>query len=267
MTIRVTGIFRYPVKSCRPVSGDQMITIETKGFRLDRQWMIVDAQGNFMTQRQHPRMARIETEPKDCSLYLRVPGLTGGMPEIHVPYRDKWAKSDDVATVWKDDHCLVWDEGNTAAGLLSQFLGQQCRLVRMHSDDMRRSGSGKSRIAFQDAYPFLIISEASLEDLNNRMKMPLPMNRFRPNIIVSGCPAYAEDDWQTFRIGNVSFVGGPRCHRCIVTATDQETAKRGREPLWTLATYRREGTKVYFGKNADHTSIDEIRVGDDVHLG
>jgi hypothetical protein len=122
----------------------------------------------------------------------------------------------------------------------------------------------EDQVAFADAFPFLLISEASLDDLNARMHAPLPMNRFRPNIVITGCAPYAEDTWPSLRIGSVDFAAAKACVRCTVTTTDQTTTERGEEPLKTLATYRKTDAGVVFGQNLIHLNRGTIRVGDRV---
>jgi uncharacterized protein YcbX len=124
----------------------------------------------------------------------------------------------------------------------------------------------EDRVAFADAFPFLLISEASLADLNARMDTPLPMNRFRPNIVITGCEPYAEDTWPSLRIGSVDFAAAKACVRCTVTTTDQATTERGAEPLKTLATYRKTETGVIFGQNLIHLNRGTLRVGDTVTI-
>jgi uncharacterized protein YcbX len=181
--------------------------------------------------------------------------------------------------VWRSEGLLAEDCGDSPAQWLTDFLSIKCRLVRV-GEKFRRpilrpdvAGPG-DLVNFADAFPFLVISEASLADLNDRLVANgagrLPMNRFRPNLVVAGCDAYAEDTWTRFRIGPVVFRTGGPCARCVVTTTDQETAERGKEPLRTLAAYRRDvsdPTDVNFGQNALHeTKSGILRVGDAVQL-
>jgi uncharacterized protein YcbX len=121
-----------------------------------------------------------------------------------------------------------------------------------------------ARVSFADGFPFLLISEESLADLNGRLAVPLPMNRFRPNLVVAGCEPYAEDGWKEIRIGDVKLRVVKPCERCLVTTTDQATGERGKEPLRTLATYRKVGNDVMFGQNVVHENTGELRVGDAV---
>ena len=168
---------------------------------------------------------------------------------------------------------------NAPAAWLSTFLAVPCRLVRVGEKFQRpMQKPGKARpgdiLSFADGYPFLVTSEASLADLNDRLvargEDAVPMDRFRANLVITGCTAFAEDTWARFRIGQVIFRAGGPCGRCVVTTTDQLTAERGKEPLRTLAAYRRDAanpTDVNFGQNLIHeTKSGALRVGDAVEV-
>jgi uncharacterized protein YcbX len=171
--------------------------------------------------------------------------------------------------IWRD-RCDAIDQGDAAAEWASAFLGASCRLVRIADDTVRPvdrdfAVSEGDQVGFADGYPFLLTTEESLADLNDRMAQALPMDRFRPNIVISGFEPFAEDDWRRIRIGEIAFAVVKPCARCPITTTDQATAKRGQEPLRTLATYRQvPGKGVMFGQNLIHESTGIIRVGDPV---
>lgn len=171
------------------------------------------------------------------------------------------------ATVWKDE-CAVFDEGRDAAAWFSDYLGVAVRLVRLADENARPLGTTSAqpgdRVSFADAYPFLLISEASLDGLNRRLSLPLPMDRFRPNIVITGCDAHAEDRWRHVRIGEIDFRVAKPCARCVITTTDQQTGEVGGEPLRTLATYRLEDGKILFGQNLVHVGRGTVGVGDSV---
>ena len=162
------------------------------------------------------------------------------------------------------------DQGQEASDWFRGFLGVPCRLVGMADEHVRPTGRRLrpgDQVSFADSYPLLLISEASLEDLNARLAAPLPMDRFRPNIVVSGCPPYAEDGWRTVRAGAVGLDVMKPCVRCVITTTDQQTAQRSTEPLRTLATYRRDADGgVIFGQNLLHHGPGALRVGDPVEV-
>jgi uncharacterized protein YcbX len=263
-TLRVSELNVYPVKGCRG-SSLREARVGARGIVGDRSYMLVDDDGSFITQRSHPRMALIEPRFAESSLSLAAPGRdTLSIPVLaHAEHR--------MVTVWRDS-CQAVDQGDAAAEWATSFLGTHCRLVRMAEDfvrlvDREYAVSERDEVGFADGYPFLLTTEESLADLNARMATPLPMNRFRPSIVISGAEPFAEDRWRRVRIGAITFAVVKPCARCVVTTTDQSTAERGREPLRTLATYRKvQGRGVMFGQNLIHGSTGVIRVGDAVEL-
>jgi uncharacterized protein YcbX len=259
--IRVTGLSVYPVKSCGGIRVDAAAVTAT-GFRWDRRWMVVGEDGRFLSQREHPRLALVRVKTTDDRLVLSAPHLS----DLHVPFeRDEDSRV--RVTVWRDE-CDAVNEGAAAAAWFSDHLGVGVRLVRLADDDARPLGSTAAqpgdRVSFADAYPFLLISEGSLQHLNKRLNLPVPMDRFRPNIVVDGCRPHAEDDWGTVRIGEVDFAVVKPCSRCVITTTNQQTGERGREPLHTLATYRLQDGQVLFGQNLVQRGSGVVRVGDRV---
>ncbi|MDB6169995.1 MAG: molybdenum cofactor biosysynthesis protein [Verrucomicrobia bacterium] len=266
--MHVSGLYLYPVKSLRgfAVSAAE---IDALGFVSDRRFMVVDASGQFLTQRSLPRMALVETALTARDLVLRLPH--GGA--CAVPLRAERPPEKVRVRVWKSDGLIAEDCGVEVAVWLSDFLRTPCRLVRIGKEFIRpvdKPGISQPGdvVNFADGHPFLVISEASLEDLNRRMDAPLPMNRFRPSFVVTGCEPYAEDTWARLRVGeNVFRASGP-CARCTITTTDQFTASRGKEPLRTLATYRRDPADpadVNFGQNLIHeTKSGTLHLGDAV---
>lgn len=270
--MRLSGLFIYPVKS---LGGCTVSTAETDALGLvgDRRFMVIDEHGRFLTQRTLPQMARIQTALTADALTLSTPAASGSIAIARVS--DPTAVLRTV-TVWKSEGLLAEDCGDEVSHWLSDFLGLRCHLVRIGEKFSRPMLKPAARpgdvVSFADAYPFLVISEASLADLNDRLVTrdddPLPMNRFRANLVVNGCPAYAEDSWPRVRIGKINFRAGGPCARCLVTTTDQLSAERGKEPLRTLATYRRDPadpTDVNFGQNLIHeTKSGTLRVGDAV---
>jgi uncharacterized protein YcbX len=227
--------------------------------------MLVDADGRFLSQREHARMALIEPQLGDDTLSLAAPGRdTMSSPVLS---RGECRE----VTVW-GDRCEAVDQGDAVAEWASSFLGERCRMVRISDDAVRAvdrdfAVSDGDQVGFADGYPILLATEESLADLNDRMAEALPMNRFRPNIVLSGVEPFAEDGWRRIRIGGIAFAAVKPCARCVVTTTDQATAKRGQEPLRTLATYRQvPGRGVMFGQNLIHLSTGVIRVGDPVEL-
>lgn len=263
MTITISAIYLYPVKSCRGIAVDRA-ALATWGLQYDRNWMVVTPAGKFLTQRELPRMALIEPTIGETMLHLKAPGL----PELTVPLDGVDGPMLSVE-VWRD-RCLAIDQGEAAAAWFSQFLDMPCRLVRIGAEYDRPTDpkyATEAQVSFADGYPLLVISEASLADLNQRLPEPIPMDRFRPNLVVSGCAAYAEDQWRQIQIDQVPFDAVKPCARCIITTTDQTTAERSSfEPIKTLSTYRRSGKDVLFGQNLVHRGSGWIAVGSAVEV-
>jgi uncharacterized protein len=247
--IRITALNVYPVKGCRGIALDSARVAAT-GFEHDREWLIVRPDGRFMTQREDPRLALIEPTLADEALQLRVPGGV----ELRVPF-DAQGKEVEV-TCWKD-RCAAFDAGDEAAAFLTRYLGAPYRLVRFDARRKRLSNAQwtpgvEALNQFTDGFPWLLISEASLEDLNSRLSRQLPMNRFRPNIVVNGLSPFGEDRVHELVADGVRLRRAKPCARCIVTTTDQATGTRDSdEPLRTLAKFRfdRELKGVLFGQN------------------
>ena len=269
--MHLSALHIYPVKSCRGFSVPAA-AVDDHGFIGDRRFMIVtEAEGMFLTQRGHPRMALIETTLTADRLILSSPNHGA----VTIPLAT--SAGHRRVTVWKStvnaDDC-----GDEPAEWVSRFLGAPLRLVRMGGTYQRQvlkpAAQPGDVVTFADSCPFLVISEASLADLNDRLvarrEEPLPMNRFRPNLVVAGTTPYAEDSWNHLQVGPVIFRSAGPCSRCPITTTNQETAERGKEPLRTLATYRRDPadpTDVNFGTNLIHeTKRGTIKVGSAVDL-
>lgn len=259
----------YPVKSCKGISL-QASRVAITGLEHDRQWLIVRPNGRFVTQREEPRLALIETALANGALTL----TSAQAGTLTVPV-DATGASTEV-TCWQD-RCAAFDMGDESAQWLATHLGAAHRLVRFDPAHKRRASEqwtdGIEALAqFSDAFPFLVISRASLDDLNTRLTTPLPMNRFRPNIVLDGVDAYAEDRADEFRMeGGVTLRRVKPCTRCIITTTNQATAEReGDEPLRTLRAYRmsKELKGVLFGQNAILLAGagSELRVGQSLEV-
>jgi len=283
--MQISEINIYPIKSLKGITLDSA-TVEPRGLQHDRRWMLSTPDGMFFTQREFPRMALIEVGVGD-DLYVTAEGFG----TLEIPLEPGTGNRQQV-TIWQNI-C----EGEIYSGVVSEWfsdvLGTDCQLVYM-PDNTRREvnglfNAGEDVVSFADGYPLLVIGEASLADLNRRMeeiqagRMPalqLPMNRFRPNIVVSGSNAYAEDDWGKIRIGDAVFRSSKPCERCVTTTVDQAKGKfDGKEPLKTLASYRMakdvipnrlesfgmSETAVLFGQNLiPETTGVSISVGDKV---
>ncbi len=267
------GIHVHPVKSlggCAVAEAE----VDALGLVGDRRFLVVDPEGRFLTQRTLPRMALIATRLDAATLTL----TAAGAGSVEVPRAPDPAAPLVAVTVWKSEGLLAEDCGSAAAAWLGRLLGAACRLVRIgpaFRRPVRRVPGGLDGtplVGFADAYPFLLASEASRADLNDRLvargEEPLGWDRFRANLIIEGCAAFAEDTWPHLRIGAIEFRAAGPCARCAVTTTDQATGERGVEPLRTLATYRRDPRSpedVNFGQNLIHLTVGgRLRVGDAV---
>jgi uncharacterized protein YcbX len=263
MSLRLTGLTVYPLKSARGIAIDQA-ELDDFGLRYDRRWMVIDKAGRFISQRSHPQMALVVPSLGDEKLCVNAPGMS--TLELQ---SDPFASVTTEVTIW-DDRCVASWQGERPARWFSDFLGCAASLVHMPGTSVRAANPAYApegtRVSFADAYPLLLISEASLADLNQRLSLPLPMNRFRPNLVVAGCEPYQEDHWAGIAIGGTSFKVVKPCDRCVIPTTDQMTGDRGTEPLRTLATYRTVQGKVLFGQNLVHQGPGELRVGDPVIL-
>ncbi|HYP74422.1 MAG TPA: MOSC N-terminal beta barrel domain-containing protein [Polyangiaceae bacterium] len=256
----VSALYFYPIKSCRGIRVQQWPVV-ARGFLADRRWMLVDASGKFVTQREFAQLALVHTELDGERLRISAPGQAAlALPITH--------ESGDLRTVevWQDRAFgFVHPLGSA---WFSRYLEEEHQLVYMPEHHRRQvnpaRANGGDIVGFADAYPFLLISEASLADLNSRLDAPVSMDRFRPNIVICGAPAFAEDAYAHVRIGDISFRGVKRCERCVITTIDPVTGLRDREPLRTLAQYRSSEGKVWFGMNLIHDQLGLLRVGDAV---
>jgi uncharacterized protein YcbX len=269
MPITVSQLYIYPVKGLQAIAVPSARCTE-RGFEHDRRFMVVDAQGKFMSQREHPLMATVWTDIADGMLVLSAPDLT----QVEIPLEPQGQASARVQ-VWNST-CDAVPASRAGDAWLTDYLGIPCRLVYMPESTRRECNPefapGKI-VSFADGYPYLVTNEASLADLNARIAAKaaptVPMNRFRPSIVVAGADAYAEDHWPELRMGSAVLRSAKPCGRCQVTTTDQATGERlGPEPLVTLGEYR-DGGKfgIMFGQNYATERTGTIRVGDTVTLG
>jgi uncharacterized protein YcbX len=255
----------YPIKSLKGISLTEAM-IGDRGLQYDRRWMITDKSGKFFTQRELPKMATITVSIAEDGLRLSAPGA----PDVTVEFKPEDGRETSV-TIWNDEpQALVYRNGIN--DWLSRVLETECQLVHM-ADEHRRSvepdrAINDDIVSFADAYPFLVISEASLEDLNSKLEEQLPMNRFRPNLVVSGATPIDEHNWRKFSVGKNIFYGVKPCKRCVMTTIDQDSGEfTGKEPLKTLATYRGVPGGVIFGENllAENPG-GVVRVGDEIRV-
>ena len=269
MAVTVSALYVYPVKGLKGIALESARCTE-RGLEHDRRWMVVDASGHFLTQREHPRMATVWTELGAATLELSAPDAGG----VEVPLDPGTAAAMPVR-VWSSV-CEALPVSREADAWLSAYLGLDCRLVYMPESTRRASNArytGSERlVGFADGYAYLVAGEASLADLNARLAArghpALPMNRFRPNLVVAGGEAYAEDGWKEIRIADAALRAAKPCGRCQVTTTNQATGEvEGPEPLATLATYRQsEEFGVMFLMNFYALRGGTVRVGDAVRV-
>ena len=274
---KIVSLFIYPVKSCAGIEV-KSVNVTPRGPQYDRDWMLIDADSKiFLSQRVLPLMAKIQTRLTTTHMILGIPQPDESVKEFQFPLS---APNDHrpmlEVQVWEDT-CAAYDEGAEVAQALTEFLGKpSVRLVRMPETTKRLvpekfNQQPGSHVSFADAFSFLLMTTESLDDLNVKLSAklspPVTMNRFRPNIVVSGGRPYEEDSWENVRIGLIDFQSPKLCDRCLIVNTDQTTGLRSHEPLKTLATYRRgEKGKVYFGQNLTHMNMGQLNIGDELKL-
>jgi uncharacterized protein YcbX len=276
--MQLTQINIYPVKSLDGYS-PEMAIVEKRGLQHDRRWMIVGTDGVFFTQRFHHSMAQLKAQILDSQLFI----INKNNQKLISVGIDEYTKKTIKVNVW-DDHLEANFVSDAVDAWLSDFLETPCHLVRMPDDAERRveedHNTGNDTVSFADGYPYLIIGEASINDLNSRLADPMNapdealigLRRFRANFIFSGGKPYEEESWNHFQIGNVDFRGLKPCGRCVMTTLDPDTGESlGKEPLATLSTYRKVGRKIPFGQNVIWNSAHwrlkmqpTIKVGDKV---
>lgn len=272
--VSVKALYIYPVKSCRGIQVSHA-SITPTGFKWDRQWMIINANRKLLTQRAIKKMALIEVSlpeealdhrwgslSPEAALCLRAPG----MEPLYIPLVPQYPleKVDNV-TCWEWTGTAL-SEGAEAAAWVTNYIGKTASLVRFDNETVRPTDPDFAvghKVLFSDGYPFLLASQASLDAVNERLSVQIPMDRFRPNIYVDGCEAFAEDTWGIFKIGDLQFRGVKLCSRCTIPQINQQTAEFAKEPTTTLRAFRK-GTnldiqsmkeEVFFGQNITCESV------------
>jgi uncharacterized protein YcbX len=235
------------------------------GLEHDRRMMVVTPEGEFLTQREHSRLALITPALNNDALTLSAPNFDSIRLSVQKT-GTAWP-----VNIWKSKAVDAIDQGDECAGWLSGWLRTPVRLVHI-ADGFRRGLNPEYAVndddhtGFADGYPVLIIAEESLQDLNSRLDTPLPMNRFRPNIVVKGCEPFAEDTWKRIKIGDIEMALVKPCARCVVTTIDKETLETSKEPLKTLNSYRRRDGGAMFGQNAIPLNAGRLAVGMSVEV-
>lgn len=258
MSTGLASIHVYPVKSLGGYSVPE-VRLTDRGLERDRRWMLIGPDGRFLSQRECAAMACLHCGPHGNG--FRVTDSRNGNT-VNLP----WTLNDGEhvpAIVWDDPLQLLLGPAHVHAWF-SEALQRPVRLAYMPDSTVRTTDARYAEVpvALNDAFPALIISQASLDDLNLRLAAPVPMERFRPNFVIAGGKPFQEDDWKEISIGAVRFAIVKPCARCVIVNTDQQNGERSQEPLRTLATYRSVGNKVRFGMNAVFVGSGEVRVGD-----
>jgi uncharacterized protein YcbX len=269
MDTTLSSIHIYPLKSCAPLTLDRA-EVETRGLAFDRRWMIIDAENRFLTGREEARLTLIRAVPEGDALRLDAPGMSTlrvAPPEAAAARVDSavWGAAVNPRLASSEAH--AW---------LSTFLSRPVRLVHMDADCRRalkakydgKYGTDADEVSFADGFPLLLISQAALDLLNDKLTLPVPILRFRPNLVVAGTAPHAEDGWKRIRVGEVEFEVAKPCTRCVFTTVDFERGVRDAsgEPLRTLISYRRSGDGVTFGQNLIPRGHGMLRVGDRVEV-
>jgi uncharacterized protein len=263
----LSEIWVYPIKSLGGIRLSSARVLE-KGLEFDRRWMLIDENNIFMTQRVFPSMALLKQSISGSILTItkvdpQKNTLSTIRFDLHAPPKGPTIQS----KVW-DDEVDVIEVDSTLSKWFSEQLGMVCKLVHFPEHHDRpvdeKYRVDNEHVGLADAYPFLIIGQSSLDDLNLRLKQPVPMNRFRPNFVFTGGEPYDEDTWRNFKIGTNRFVGVKLCGRCVLTTVNQDTGEKGIEPLATLSSYRRKEAKVLFGQNVVAIDHDWVSVGNKI---
>lgn len=262
--ITISSLLYYPVKACRGFEVESA-DVERMGLQNDRRLMVVTPEGKFLTQREYPRLALVTPKLKNGTLELSAPDCDSMQFGIQ--------KSGTCLSVnvWESKGIQAIDQGEEAAQWFSDWLGTHVRLVHI-ADGYKRLVNEKWMVhaddhtGFADGYPILLTSEEGLADLNSHLESPVPMNRFRPNIVVKGCDPFAEDTWNRIRIGHVELAVVKPCARCEVTTIDKETLERSKEPLKTLGKYRKQKLGAIFGQNVIPLNEGSLRLGMNVEV-
>ncbi|HEY0055013.1 MAG TPA: MOSC N-terminal beta barrel domain-containing protein [Pedobacter sp.] len=263
--MNLQDLYIYPVKSLGGIRLETAKALQ-RGFQFDRRWMLVDENGKFITQRVEHILAHLKTQLIDGKLWI----YDNRFPENKISVNlDIYSPSTVDVTVWHDQV----EATHVTAEIdkwFSTYLNKPCKLVFMSESGLRALSEADSfadlHVSFADAFPYMLISQASLDELNSRLQEPVPMNRFRPNLVVSNTMAFEEDTWAEIKIGEVRFKVIKPCARCILTTIDQETGIKGIEPLQTLSKFRKFENKVIFGQNLVALNDGLIKVNDLVEV-
>jgi uncharacterized protein len=272
--LKLSEIYIYPIK---PLGGIRIekANITSRGLENDRRFMLVDANGRFLSQREYPQLAIFQTEIEGD--FLKITNKNNGdslkillqYSLIQTGYAPRHHSL--IVQIW-DDTTTAIEVNQEASQWFTQALGIPTRLVYMHEESQRKTDAqyaltGEEITSFSDGYPILIVGQSSLNDLNNRLGNPVNINRFRPNFVFTNGEPFEEDAWHEFTVGDVRFFGVKPCARCIMTTINQETGeKSGKEPLLTLNKYRKAGNKILFGQNVLISQLGSVKIGDSIEV-
>ena len=260
----LSEIYIYPVKSLGGIKIKSADAGE-RGLKYDRRYLLVDDSGSFLTQREYPQLALLKLSIEENG--FKVLDTKNG-DQINIPFEFNSGDKMDVK-IWNDvcNAIRLPEEINL---WFSRAISKNCTLVYMPDDERRfvekKYVADEHIVSFADAYPYLIIGQSSLDDLNSRLDQPVKMDRFRPNFVFRGGDPYEEDTWKDFEINDVLFSAVKPCARCVITTTDQKTGARQKEPLKTLSTYRTINNKVMFGMNVVAKKSGRVSVGSKIKL-
>lgn len=262
----VSALYIYPVKSLGGISLNT-VDLTDRGFRYDRRWLLVDENNQFLTQRQHTQMALLQAAIIDDGIEVHKRNTPSD--SIKFPFVTENKQRENV-TIW-DDVCEGVEVSKEVSQWFTDALAMNCRLMFMPDDshrkiDPRYALHNNDITSFSDAYPVMLIAKESLDDLNERLDEKLPMNRFRPNLVIEGLEPYEEDWIKHFSINGIDFFGVKLCSRCVLTTVNQQTGNKGKEPLKTLATYRSLNNNIYFGQNIIYKGTGTLTKGDKVKV-
>lgn len=269
--MQISEINIYPIKSLGGISLSEAV-VEEKGLQYDRRWMLVTEKGDFLTQREFPKMATLKVSLENDGLKV----ISSENQAIEIPFAPTSNEKMRVQVWGSKCNGISYDE--TINAYFSDILQSKCKLVIMPEDSLRKVSpfyavrKFQDVVSFADGYPVLLIGEGSLNDLNAKLENPIPMNRFRPNLVVNSSEAFAEDTWKKIKIGDTIFHLVKPCARCVMTTIDQQTGiADAKEPLKTLATYRlvkrADESKINFGQNLIAENVGgTIKIGDEIEI-
>lgn len=258
MDVRIEALYIYPLKSAQGISVSEL-SIVSSGAKWDRQWMLIDEKEDFVSQRKETKLCLISQQITDQFLQLSAPN----METLNVPLKYSLSNTTAVTLFKKETPaCFV---GKIYDEWFSEYLGKKVRLVRSPQEASRWTSGNHGpikEILFQDGYPFLLTTQETLAELNEKLQAQVEMTRFRPNIVVSGAKANDEESWSKFQINGIEFESVKACSRCSIITVDPKTSLTDNEVMRVLGSYRREDGKIVFGRNLTHNKSGRIRVGD-----